>query len=127
MAIYGDEPWTALQRKVMGRAGETWARPHLEFGGAGTTRVSLAQEWMRQAYSEKFVRVNVLHRNSIEFRQGCASLRKVRILGRLEFVEALCAFAKENPKPYAPEAEVADFSAYLARGGYDFASELLAA
>lgn len=88
-------PWDALFRSIYGRAGTRWA------GTLGTRSGKFSQDLARtyendfvHSLDEKFLRLNVLHGKTLEFRQGAGTANKRRIMLRIEASLALIRFAK---------------------------------
>lgn len=101
LSIFGGTEWDRLQYKVMGRMGYAWAKPGIVtqpgyqvFSGVDFyKRLVRASTWARSYRDEKFMRINISPKKTIEFRQGQATTREPEILGRMEFALGLCEYA----------------------------------
>ncbi|WP_414039422.1 hypothetical protein ACJU26_09340 [Acidithiobacillus sp. M4-SHS-6] len=100
LVIYGGQDWERFQELVHGRTGIRWAAgvPAARacpdnFQASWKLAESYIQEFHNNPnYTKRYVRLNLVPTETLEFRQGHATLSYRRIMTRLEFVDAMMAF-----------------------------------
>jgi hypothetical protein len=110
--------WDECFRIVSGRRGARWARTVAEREGTPFYYALVAvQRYRSQLSSEKYLRVNLQHAATFEFRQGHGTAHAGRALLRIEFAVALVEFLRrkstdELQRIGAPAEELALFLAW---------------
>lgn len=97
---FGGQEWVAFQQVLMGRVGNEWARGFQDdYRGSTQSALAAAHEAICEVLSEerryghsRYRRVNLLPKDTIEFRQGHATMNLEKLLARVEFCALLLSF-----------------------------------
>jgi len=86
------EPWARLFREIYGRVGRNWAHAVANRGARFLDDLAEAGRRLSEAANEKYLRCNIQHRGTFEFRQGHGTTLPSRALLRAEASIALVRF-----------------------------------